>query len=456
LSLTPGHFGELHPRDSRFERYQRETTNIQTTGEKEDQFDPVIASPIPSFGVVHRHRGASSQSLIVALVKVIIGGFFGLAAGYFVLCVIDGRNDFLHLIDDNDAPAHQDLAGESLPLRGSDAPKNLKVPPANPPIPQPRRNNRIPKVVPPVVPIPKQVPARDPPRGQPIELDFNPFADLPDKLSIPTPLGLQVSIALMSVPLEQLNNFELALVDEPGAKGAEISLERVLQNAPWTWIVRTIGDGATEVASFTIKNNDLQFTWSDVPDTVGVSALRNSVLKMRANGHEHFLALRTPSVVKPHIFDLNKVVDRITCDCEHVPDATRLRVDILGLQNCPAHEIQGNGLLGLKLNTETILKYRSPSGAATKIKFVSVKDRPTIEFESRYQLPSGAQDSMEIRRGNRKLNILRRANDPKQKADLLALERIAQLARQLHENASVRYRFYSVVGGREVVIAETP
>ena len=85
----------------------------------------------------------------------------------------------------------------------------------------------------------------------------------------------------MSVPLEELNNFELALVDDPDEQNSKISLARLSQDiAPWTWEVKGLGDNAMEVASFAVKANDLQFSWSFKPDAVCAAALCNSVLKI--------------------------------------------------------------------------------------------------------------------------------------------------------------------------------
>ena len=162
----------------------------------------------------------------------------------------------------------------------------------------------------------------------------------------------------------------------------------------------------------------------------------------------------------PLTFDLNKIIDRVVFDCEDLPDPEKLRVDILELANCPPFKIEGDGLLGLKLGSETIVKYGDEGRVATKIKFINFKDQPTLEFETRYKLPSVLEDSMDIRRGNRRLANLRKSaalrKDPAMQRDVEALERIANIAVQLHEQVKTRYRFYFVVGGHEVLLGEAP
>ena len=92
------------------DRYQRETSTTQSTSEREAPFGSVVVPAIPAFRVGPIRRRGSSASLVGTIFKIIIAGFFGLAAGYFVLCIIDVRYDFLHLLKATAAPEQRDLA----------------------------------------------------------------------------------------------------------------------------------------------------------------------------------------------------------------------------------------------------------------------------------------------------------------------------------------------------------
>ena len=85
-----------------------------------------------------------------------------------------------------------------------------------------------------------------------------------------------------------------------------------------------------------------------------------------------------------------------------------IRVDILSLQACPVHRLEGKGLLRLQLDDETIIWYSEAAGTGNKIKFANVKGVPTIELEHRYRLPSGSEDAIESQGIQRKANALSR------------------------------------------------
>ena len=136
-----------------------------------------------------------------------------------------------------------------------------------------------------------------------------------------------------------------------------------------------------------------------------------------------------------------------------------IRVDILSLQACPVHRLEGKGLLRLQLDDETIIWYSEAAGTGTKIKFANVKGVPTIELEHRYRLPSGSEDAIESQGIQRKANALSRTlakkDNPKLKADLDALGRIGKLATKLDYKVKMQYRVYCFVDGHEVELVTT-
>ena len=360
-------------------------------------------------------------------------------------------DDFLGLINVEESDSQRDVAANESEINPRIRELEKFDPPREPNGPKvwrkaPRRIGPQRRNVPPA-PLPNVIPG--PPNAAPPIRD--PFRGMPPQLPVPVPDEIGKPVSLIEVPLEQLDNFELVLVDVD-----QLSLTRLPQDtAPRTWAV---SDGGSTIATFSIVNNSLQFTWSAAPNRVAISALRNAILKIHANQFDHFVTLRAPTVVEPLATDLNNATDRVVCTCDDLPDTNKLRVDILGFDSCPRYSCQGPAQ-GLKLGDATTLLYTDAPGATTKVTFATFSNLPAIELETRYVLPSGAQGTMKIGRGNETLRELRRVarvqrNDAAKK-DLVALERIAKLANQLHEKMKMRFRFYCIVDEHEIELATT-
>jgi len=419
----------------------------------EPQFQPELIPPIPEITIVPR-RKRSRNHLFVSLVGIVFAGFCGLAAGYLVLCHIDLRYDFLHLI-----PVEK-LENQSQPK--SDPQKFPHFDP-QPKIPVPLQNPRpAPRRVPPPWQVPEHKLPRKPISPSVPKFLVDPFADLPPRLALPRPDAINGPFRLMAVPLEEIDNFELTIICSEGDQNRRLALERLPRDgerADWTWVIKWTADDASEVATLSILDNELEFVWSAARNDAAVAAIRNSVLKIRANQHEHFVTLRDPELVPTATFDLDKRPERIICKSEDLPPLTDMRLDIVKLQNCPTHRTEGKGLLGLRLGDETILWYNEVPGVATKITFTNFNGTPAIALEHRYRLPSGVEDAIDIQKGNQKIRNMERALAKKENAtmrkDLDALKRIVELAKKLDETVKMRYRFYFFVAGHEVELLTT-
>jgi hypothetical protein len=367
---------------------------------------------------------------------MMIGALMGLMAGYLVLCMIDLRYDVLNLIPDEE-PEPKRVEARIGP---AGAPRQNQ-----PPKPARQRSEAAPRK--------KKTPPPNIVLGNPNIRQFNPqlanaAANLPAQLPLPIRATSNQPKILVNLPWEPAD-VELALLSDQENPDGQLSLQKVDQNQ---WTVRSVGDIHTDIAKFTLPGAALRFEWLD-PPTEAMAPLRNSILKISGDRHDHFAALRAPTEVEPITFDLTKSIQRTVCDCADLPDAKKLRADILESEEFPPFEVELGELRGLEIGDQRVLKYRN-ANATTTIRFVTFKELPGIELETRYELPSGANDTLNVRDGSRKLENLRKSvklkNDPALKEQLDSLERIVQLAIQLHEKVKLRFRLYCVVDGHEI------
>jgi hypothetical protein len=447
--------------------------------------DPQLS--VPQFSEISnapaRARRKPTRPSPISLLLLVVGSLIGLFAGYFVLCVIDIRYDFLHLIAEESSTAEQKVIDakllgnarpEPLPDDGQRARPERpgiavqRVPPGmdrNPNDQPPQKHQRF-------VPRNQRQPevdgADDRNLGEELkeqQLGFqrpravDPFvAKLPLCFSLPVPPKVGQPTRLTDVPLGELDNFEMEVIGDVNRQ-VELTLSRLSQDdAPWTWRVDWLKDNSIEIARFSIVNDVLEFEWLAIPPGEAVATLRNSIVKIRANNLDHFVTLRKPKVIAPVTVDLNKNVDRIICDCDDFPDEVQLRLDATPV-DFPPYDTQGTELRGLKLNDERILTYNGAKSAATRIRFTVFKGNPAIELETRYRLPSGDEDTLNIRRGNRKIQNMQKSlalrNDPILRRDFDALEEVADVATELHERARIQYRVYVNVNEHEVELLTT-
>ncbi len=416
---------------------QSSAENTHVTHDNELQFAPLDISRIPDRQIVKHRRKKSTQSPLVFLFSVIVGGLAGLSAGYLVLCYFDLRYDFLHLIAP-DPSIHQN--DEKAPVPQKDVPQLPDVP--------------APNKQPLVIPNGKSKPV-------PIARPADPFKNLPLRLPLPQLPANNHPITLFAIPRGQLDNFELTIINGGNVRNSHLILERLsFDGAKWMSMIKWKAEVVSEVATFSIVNNKLQFAWSNAPVDVGVAALRNSVLKVCANNQpEHFVLLREATMTAPLTFDLDKGVQRVDCDSGDLPDIKDIRVDLMSLDGCPPYKLEGKGLLKLEMNDETIIWYKEAAGAATKIKFANFKRGPSIELEHRYRLPSGVEDAIVVQSVERKIIKMQKAlakkDNSKMKTDLNALILIGALAKKLDKTVKLRYRFYLFVDGHEIELVTT-
>jgi hypothetical protein len=409
---------------------------------------------------LHR-RNKSTQSPLMFILSTVVGGFAGLAAGYLILCHFDLRYDFLHLIP---IPANQPLAQSST----ANSPPRVITPHRSairPTVPQethPKDETPSEDVPQFNLPRPQNPQARGVPKRNakpPIRIPRigDPFVNLPRSIPLLRPGKGNNQFSLFEVPLEQLNNFELTIINSGNEQKNHLVLKQRPSDgdaAKLDWEIKWQAENLTDVATITLANDDLRFQWANNAVDVAVAALRNSILKVRGNQTEHFVKLREADFSPPATFNLNKGAQHIAINCDDLPDVDEIRLDILSLQACPPYRHEGKGLLRLQLNDETIIWYPEAAGAGTKIKFANLKGVPTIELEHRYRLPSGVEDAIEIQGIQRRANALRRAlakkDNAKLKADLDALGRIEKLSAKLDDKVKLQYRAYCFVDGQEI------
>jgi hypothetical protein len=436
--------------------------------------DLIVAQPSL---VPNQRRRRVRQFTIISLFSVIVAAIIGLAAGYFVLCIIDLRYDFLHLLangapneqtpssainkpqnnsvtnepknglaheasaiaDPQQSPAsEQHLQDEPDRPRQNPAMKPAAVPPPNRPLPQIKRPVRVTK--------------QNPPKA------FDPLAELPANLPLPLPEAVTKPVQLAPIPLNQLESFELELIvnKDNAAGGLVVGRSDNTHVLPqWTWPIQSNNQGAiSDIAVFSVANTQLEFAWSPTCERSGVTMLRNAVLNFRGNRIDHFVCLRSPVLLEPLMIDLNKPMQRIVCDCGDLPDLKSIYADVM-LDGFPESRIVGGSLLGLKLGDERTLKWTFQFTEATLRVSRFRNNLYALEVKFQYQLPSGDKDNLEIQHGNRKVSALQSRSDPRSTADADALVRVGALAKSIHQNARIRCVFYCLVGEHRVELASS-
>jgi hypothetical protein len=263
--------------------------------------------------------------------------------------------------------------------------------------------------------------------------------------------------------MHEISNFGLSIVDD-AAEGSAFAIEKeTADNEAPNWLVRQSVDNSKSIANFAIKNDELVFKWLPGQSRTTVAALRNSVLRIQANGYDRFVSLREPIVVERYTIDLLKSIDRAICECDDLPEPATMRLDILDVAVAGNFRVDRDGTLGMKLGDDTKIHFNGIEELSIRVAFPKSAsgNQLAVEFKPRYHLPSRPKEELEFKGLPLKLKNLRKIaaekkDDAKLQADLQALERVNKLAEALHEKATVKYRFYSVTGGHIIVLAGTP
>ena len=451
-----------------------------------EQF-PSNASPavVPSIVAYRKsYRPRSKGSPLAFLILWFAGGVMGLLAGYCVLCLIDPKYDFLNVMFSKED-------------RGSSATDATATPPAIAPSLQrpklPERESRLgnrvrnavpnnrdartdddafSSVLPPKIASAEPLPRRSAPQAP------NPFrVVIPEALRLPSRDSDGKPAMLTELSMEnggKIADQEIALSLSQGSNFTEGQLSLVSENKSWVaqWTQSSPGQekiseaDRTEVGRFSRIANFLCFAWAAEASEPAETAIRNSLLTIRVAGTPHYAALRVPENLDAISIDLKRPKVFAVFTCEYMPELENIRVDIMDSSMLPSHRVEGAGLRGLKQSDVTTLYYPEAIGAFTRVRVIKRGTRPAIEFETRYELPSGLRDELTITRGNRKSQYLRdelaaaRAYQATRRiaeleSDLHALERIAILARQWKEDTKLPLRFYINVDGYEINLAKT-
>jgi hypothetical protein len=425
----------------------------------------------------------------------------GLLAGYAVICIIDPKYDFLHVMFEK----QQELG----PGAGNIPVIDAEIPKARPDLPPMRAKTSIsPESRHRNLPAARESLGENRQDGLPSEAELDstrpfqrrPALQMPNRLgpAIPSVLPLpslnstSKPSMLTALPIGDDSSSVQETVDLSLTQGSNIAAGRLslvaegdAKNQDKIWVVHWTpvatdlqgvgGFESTDVGRFCLIKNILCFAWATDVAKPAVSALRNSLLQLRLGNAQHDAALRTPENLDGLSIDLTKQKLSVVFICEDMPELENIRIDVSDTSMLPAHRVDGAGLRGLKVSDVTTLWYYQADGAATRLTVKEHGNHPAIEVETRYRLPSGFEEALTIRRGNRKLLDLRedlatasayRATAKNRspgldkkiaelETDLRALEQIANLARHWHEKTKLPLRFYIIVDDYEIELAKT-
>ncbi len=451
-----------------------------------EQFPSNASSAVVPSIVAYRksYRPRSKSSPLAFLILWFAGGAMGLLAGYCVLCMIDPKYDFLNVMFSKEDRASSATDAAATPPAIAQSLQRPRLPERESRVRNRERNalpsDRNPKadddafdsVQPLKIASAEPLPRRSTPQAP------NPFrVVIPEALRLPSRDSDGKPAMLTALSLEnggKVADHDIAFSLSQGSNFTDGQLSLVSENKSWVvhWMPSSPGQekineaDRTEVGRFSRIANFLCFAWAAEATEPAETAIRNSLLTIRVAGTPHYAALRIPENLDALSIDLKKPRVLAVFTCEYMPELENIRVDITDSSTLPSHRVEGAGLRGLKQSDVTTLYYPEAMGASTQVRVIKRGTRPALEFETRYELPSGMQDELTITRGNRKSQYLRdelaaaRAYQATRRiaeleADLHALERIAILARQWNENTKLPLRFFINVDGYEIDLAKT-
>ncbi len=475
-------------------------SRVQPSAPERDSRDFFVAgSPFdsatsPANIRVSKLRRPKSKSVpIVFLIMWVAGGAIGLLAGYAVLCMLDPKYDFLHVMFSEAAPP----LAKSPP---SVAPPRKQSPRQNPAHPNSLALDRSRSKVEPDSDLEPTEPRRE--NASPNRLPRRPenlartvpHLNVPDALPLPLlrvtdkPM-LLTALAAESDAAPDLKKLQLSLAQGSNTDAGKLQLAADDDESAGepSWDVRWIpasaergvtnGPATVSIGKFSIAKNVLCFVWSAEVPRPAYSAARNSVLQVQLAPERHYCALRGIERVDPLSIDLSKPKALTPLNCGEMPELENIRVDIEAGTDLPRFNAVGAGLKGLKINDETTLWYQDAKGVSTRVRLLKRGRRPLIEVQSQFELPSGYRDVLTLTGGNLVLNSLRQglanAQSLRAKArnakdlkattnkikiiekDLAALAPISNLAQELSGNVRLPVRFYFEVDGYEVDLAKS-
>ena len=308
---------------------------------------------------------------------------------------------------------------------------------------------------------------------------------LPDVLPLPLPSETNDFAKLATIPAGGPDAIKLSLIQGTNHDDGRLALVSSSNSTNKNeWVVRWIPNATDlgqireidpiSVARFSTDANTLKFQWARVLKPEIIGALRNSVLTIRIGEVQHVAGLRAPVVLPRLDVNLRKRYSYLICKYDDLPETTRIRADLVDRSSLPTNNVNDASVSQIKLGEAAVIEYVEAPGAESLVAVVRRGVRPAVQFETRYRLPSGYQDILTIQRGNRKMQELRQEfegtksyyelSNSSQKnqirpalqrieADLRALERIEELAKNLHNGTQLAFRFYFTVADHEVNLA---
>ncbi len=407
-----------------------------------------------SLGVSSRPKSARSKNSTVEVLKIVLGGIAGLAAGYVLLLVFfpdliklqpKSAKVVPHTTSRQSATASKTPQEKSFPstLR----PKS-KIPPVpvgigrastppaitdgNQPAHHPRAVIRTPQPKPADAVVseenkadenPDSSPAKSPPPARsPADLAQPSIpAPVADTDQFPTSVALPPSDATNWLTLVPLSNgpdkVELISAFDPAVAKVSLSLEAAVgcdANSWWIKFEVAAADQAKSVegtlAEIQIEpsSGDLQFRWQ-TGNSIAAAALANSWLKFDFESRIRFLAMRRPLVVVPLKLDFEKERVILPLVVDSIPATDQLYLDLTPLTGLPSSAIFRNGVGQAKLDREVVIEFSDMPGAQIGVKLAKVpqaplgliieprfKDGPSREFDLTFaQLEKTQRASME-------------------------------------------------------------
>jgi hypothetical protein len=451
-----------------------------------------------------RRKRSSAARTFWLIVSVVLGGMMGICAGYFLLCVYHPKYDFLNLL--YRTQEEQAVATDSIP---STEPRPLTRATA---VPERRNNSSSPRRDPFIrkeAPLAKtSLEPKRPPR-QPTPAAAKPKIGVPDKVDLP-PLAAKDDIQTLGhIEIDDPANVSLKLKTLVEGTNGTPRFTLNHSESPNLWTVHFFNESfgePIEVAQFVVDQETISFQWTSQDDNSGYEQLRNGVLEIQIDDQKQEVLLRKPVMVEPLTIDLDKPKQLVVGKCDAPPSRTDIRVEIGELENFPRYNIENGNLTTLRIGDERILRYQSVPEVACRCRLLRRGSYVALEIQHHFTMPSMDDFVMTISQVNKKkhelerklnavsaaikavpkvesyLNNLRieerkpqlatrdRALDeeirvyesrlielkalaaelPKVQTDMKALTKIADLGNQIHNTSKIHFRFYTVVGDRDV------
>lgn len=426
---------------NRGEAAPRSIDSLSTAASRPLAYEPLETpwSQMPGFAptvvaTTRRRRKVSSATWFYRGVMWLVGAAIGLLAGYAVLCMIDPRYDFLHLMFTEEANGTAVRQTEPPPTN----PQANAVDQLSPPARVPRRSRRSDSAFGGIArPLESAddsaastgiVPQRREPRDNENWRIQQTLSSLPKSISLPPTTIVGESTNIMAIPDEIAERVNVNLIDGGDDKKGELSLEapadREATNRSWTvlWLPQAgdpaadVEDEPLDVGAFVVAGGELRFGWGSNVSADPASAAKNSLIKLTVGTHSRIIALREPEKLPMLTIDLKKSTNQMLYRCDDVPSPGDVRVDV-ELVEFPRNVAETGSLRGLKISDEVEIRYPQYEGVVSQIALLRRGSRLFAKFESRFRWSTGREQPLTNNKWRDELNQLTSSLDEAKRAE---------------------------------------